>query len=73
MNTSSVDHAVWGLKPEETALRQWIVTWYHFAVDEGFIEPDYELDDATAARLEGYFQAGLTPGESAGVVFGRLH
>ncbi|PMS37991.1 hypothetical protein B0G57_101328 [Trinickia symbiotica] len=73
MNTCAVDHEVWELLPEETALRQWIMTWYHFAVSEGYVEPEYELDNATAERLEGYFQVGLTPGEGADVIFGQLH
>ncbi|HTI18562.1 MAG TPA: hypothetical protein VL598_12925 [Trinickia sp.] len=73
MNTSSVDHAVWGIKPEETALRQWLTAWYHFALSDGHIEPDYELDNATAERLEGYFRVGLTPGEGATATFGKVH
>jgi hypothetical protein len=73
MHITSVDSDVLGWPPEETALRQWITAWYYFAVDEGYIEPQYELDDATAARLEGYFQAGLTPGDGVTAVFGTQH
>jgi hypothetical protein len=73
MNTSSIDSDVWGWPPEDTALRQWITAWYYFAVDEGFIEPQYELNEETAVRLEGYFQVGLTPGEGVNGIFGSRH
>jgi hypothetical protein len=73
MDTSFVDQDSLGLPPEETALRQWIIAWYHLAVSDGFVEPHYQLDEVTAARLEGYFQVGLTPGEGVDVVFGTLH
>jgi hypothetical protein len=73
MNTSFVDQDALGLPAEETALRQWIIAWYHHAVHDGFVEPQYQLDEATATRLEGYFLAGLTPGDGVGAVFGTLH
>jgi hypothetical protein len=73
MNVTSIDSDVWGWPPEETALRQWITAWFYFAVNEGYIEPQYELNDATAVRLEGYFQAGITPSEGADLIFGMVH
>ncbi|HEV3104210.1 MAG TPA: hypothetical protein VGZ01_00765 [Trinickia sp.] len=73
MNTSSADHDLATLHPEEAKLRQWVAAWYHYAVSDGLIEPSYQLDDATAKRLEGYFKAGLAPGEGVGIVFGTLH
>lgn len=74
MNTShAVSYDESELPAEEAELRQWITAWYQSAVRIGYIEPEYELDHATAERLEGYFHFGLTPIEGAGVVFGLLH
>ncbi|MEJ8800349.1 hypothetical protein WKR88_29150 [Trinickia caryophylli] len=74
MNTShAVSYDENELPPGEAELRQWITAWYQSAVRIGYIEPEYELDNATAARLEGYFEFGLTPVEGAGVIFGLLH
>jgi hypothetical protein len=67
------DNNLSNLSPEEAELRQWITNWYGYAISAGFIEPPYELDNATAERLWAYFTVGLTPNEGAGVMFGRLH
>lgn len=63
----------WDIPPQEAELRLWIVSWYQSAVTGGYIEPPYELDNATAKRLEGYFQHGLTPNEGVDICFGWLH
>lgn len=74
MNTHyATSHDGWDVPPQEAELRQWIVAWYQSAVTGGHIEPPYELDNATAERLEGYFQFGLTPTEGVDICFGRLH
>jgi len=54
-------------------LRTWISAWYEHALSVGFIRPPYVLDEATAGRLESYYRLGLTPSDSAGVMFGTLH
>lgn len=75
MNTSyaSSSYDAWELPPEERELRQWITDWYQSAVKSGYVEPPYELDNAMAERLEGFFRFGLTPAEGACVVFGTVH
>jgi hypothetical protein len=68
---SSVDATA--VPPELAELRAFIVAWYEYAVLVGFIRRNYVLDEETAERLRLYFHAGLTPGESAGVIFATLH
>lgn len=57
----------------ETELRAWMSEWYDRAFADGFIHPPFALNQATAARLEGYFNAGLTPAEGASAIFGVMH
>ncbi|CAM2197191.1 conserved protein of unknown function [Paraburkholderia kururiensis] len=57
----------------EANLRAWLSEWYDYAVSAGFIHPPYELKEAVAERLEGYFNVGLSPHEGATVFFGTLH
>ena len=73
MNLSSFEPDVTGLPRHDLRLRQWINDWYACAISDGFIEAPYELDDATAERLAGYFDFGLTPDEGVGAVFRPLH
>jgi hypothetical protein len=47
--------------------------WYDHAFATGFIRPPFILDDATALRLEGYFDVGLTPAEGVKAIFGVVH
>ena len=47
--------------------------WYDHAFAIGFIRPPFILDDATALRLEGYFNVGLTPAEGVSAIFGVVH
>jgi hypothetical protein len=47
--------------------------WYDRALADGFIYAPFELDDATARRLYGYFDAGLTPLEGVCALFGTVH
>jgi hypothetical protein len=54
-------------------LRAWLIAWYDHAYKVGYVHPPFRLDDATADRLEGYFQAGLTPVEGATAFFSTLH
>ncbi|WP_025596718.1 hypothetical protein [Burkholderia sp. WSM2230] len=64
----------WGLvSPEVLALRMWMSVWYDHAVVSGFIRAPFELKDADAERLEGYFSLGLTPQEGAVVFFSKSH
>jgi hypothetical protein len=73
MNATFPEPDLSGLPPEEMRLRQWMATWYHFALEDGYILPQFELDMETAERLEGYFKVGLTPDEGVGALFGTLH
>ena len=57
----------------ETEFRAWLSAWYDHAFSIGLIRPPFILDDATAFRLEGYFNVGLTPAEGASVIFGVVH
>ncbi|MGN8136150.1 hypothetical protein ACTJLC_15690 [Paraburkholderia sp. 22099] len=57
----------------ETQLRAWMSEWYDHAFASGFIQPPFVLNHATAVRLEGYFNLGLTPAEGANVIFGVVH
>lgn len=57
----------------ETELRAWMSEWYDRAFANGFIQPPFVLSDATAVRLEGYFNSGLTPAEGADAIFGVMH
>lgn len=57
----------------EAALRAWLSAWFDHAFATGFIRPPFVLDDATASRLEGYFDVGLTPAEGVSAVFGAVH
>jgi hypothetical protein len=61
------------LSRHETELRAWMSAWYDHAFAVGFIRPPFVLDHPTAVRLEGYFNAGLTPAEGASVMFGVVH
>jgi hypothetical protein len=61
------------LSMHETELRAWMSAWYDHAFAVGFIRPPFVLDHATAVRLEGYFNAGLTPEEGANAMFGVVH
>jgi hypothetical protein len=54
-------------------LRAWLSDWYDHAFATGFIRPPFILDDATALRLEGYFDVGLTPAEGVNAIFGVVH
>nr|WP_027194264.1 hypothetical protein [Paraburkholderia sprentiae]APA89644.1 hypothetical protein BJG93_29610 [Paraburkholderia sprentiae WSM5005] len=54
-------------------LRAWISDWYDHAFKVGYVYPPFALDAAIADRLEGYFQAGLTPAEGAIAFFGLVH
>jgi len=58
---------------EVLALRMWMSVWYDHAVESGFIRAPFELNDADAERLEGYFSLGLTPQEGAVVFFSKSH
>jgi hypothetical protein len=61
-------------QPETTHdLRLWMNAWYDRALADGFIYAPFELDDATARRLYGYFDAGLTPLEGVCALFGTVH
>jgi hypothetical protein len=73
MMDTVADNELSNVSPEEAELRKWIIDWYAYAMSVSFIEPPYELDNATAERLEGYCKVGLTPNEGAGAMFGRLH
>ncbi len=55
------------------ALQAWIHAWYHQAVNDGFICPPFEMDNATATRLHGYFDAGLTPCDGVLACFSTIH
>jgi hypothetical protein len=61
------------LSESEARLRDWMSRWYDHAVAVGLVRPPWRLDDARAARLEGYFIAGLTPEEGAQAFFGTVH
>lgn len=54
-------------------LYAWTMAWYSKAVDLGFLEPPFELNDFEARRLNGYFDAGLTPTEAVQALFGCKH
>lgn len=54
-------------------LKGWISVWYEQAVAARFIQPPFELDEHTANRLEGYFEAGLTPDDAVHAFFGVMH
>jgi hypothetical protein len=71
-NLFAEDDAV-ALPLDVVGLRAWISMWYEHALSVGFIRPPYVLDEATSGRLESYYWLGLTPSESAGVMFGTLH
>ncbi|MDB5837884.1 MAG: hypothetical protein JWR14_7714 [Caballeronia sp.] len=71
-NLFAEDDAV-ALPLDVVGLRAWISMWYEHALSVGFIRPPYVLDEATSGRLESYYRLGLTPSESAGVMFGTLH
>jgi hypothetical protein len=73
MNPSTLDTDLSGLPTAVLPFRQWMTAWYLYAVADGQIERSYNLDDATAERLEGYFKTGLTPSEGVGALFGALH
>ncbi|MFM0607733.1 hypothetical protein PQR05_24710 [Paraburkholderia sediminicola] len=62
-----------GLSRHETELRAWMSGWYDHAVSLGFIRPPFILDDATALRLEGYFNVGLAPADAVSAIFGVVH
>ncbi|SAK53688.1 hypothetical protein AWB77_01456 [Caballeronia fortuita] len=53
--------------------RTWLDEWYDHARLAGFVEPPITLDETIADRLEGYFQAGLTPADGAIAFFGTVH
>jgi hypothetical protein len=57
----------------ETELRAWMSAWYDHAFAIGFIRPPFILDHATAVRLEGYFNVGLTPEDGVNAMFGAVH
>ncbi|CAE6730880.1 hypothetical protein [Paraburkholderia haematera] len=61
------------LSGHETELRAWMSDWYDHAFAIGFIRPPFILDHATALRLEGYFNVGLTPAEGVNAIFGMVH
>jgi hypothetical protein len=61
------------LSGHEAKLRAWLSDWYDHAFATGFIRPPFILDDATALRLEGYFDVGLTPAEGVNAIFGVVH
>jgi hypothetical protein len=61
------------LSTYETDLRTWMSEWYDHAFAKGFIRPPFVLNDATAMRLEGYFNSGLTPAEGANAIYGVVH
>jgi hypothetical protein len=64
----------WNALPLEVLeLRAWLSDWYDHSFAVGYIRPPFTLDEATADRLEGYFQAGLTPAEGALLFFGVVH
>ncbi|WP_250866458.1 hypothetical protein [Caballeronia sp. INSB1] len=67
------DDALNALPAHAIGLRSWLNDWYDHAYKVGYVHPPFELDDATATRLEGYFQAGLTPAEGAIAFFANLH
>lgn len=74
MNISILDPEALAVVPaEEFALRQWLADWYDRALTDGHIQLTYELDEQTAARLEAYFNVGLTPDDGVDALFGRLH
>lgn len=73
MRPSTLDPDLSGLPAAVLPFRQWMTAWYLYAVADGQIETTYNLDDATAERLEGYFNTGLTPSEGVGALFGALH
>jgi hypothetical protein len=54
-------------------LTGWISVWYDQAVAARFISPPFVLDETTADRLQGYFDAGLTPGDAVHAFFGVMH
>jgi hypothetical protein len=56
-----------------TELRTWLSDWYDHAYSVGYVYPPFELDQAIADRLEGYFKAGLTPVEGAVAFFRKMH
>ncbi|WP_434115223.1 hypothetical protein [Paraburkholderia caffeinilytica] len=66
-------HSTGELSRHETELRAWMSGWYDHAVTLGFIRPPFILDDATALRLEGYFNVGLTPADAVSAIFGVVH
>ncbi|AJZ63504.1 hypothetical protein [Paraburkholderia fungorum] len=68
----SAEHSA-ELSKHETELRVWMSEWYDHAFSTGFIRPPFILDDATASRLEGYFNVGLTPVEGVNAMFGAVH
>ena len=61
------------LSGHETELRAWSYQSLNHAFATGFIRPPFILDDATALRLEGYFDVGLTPAEGVNAIFGVVH
>jgi hypothetical protein len=61
------------LSTYETELRAWMSEWYDRAFANGFIQPPFILSHATAVRLEGYFNSGLTPAEGAKAIFCVMH
>ncbi|MEA3095352.1 MAG: hypothetical protein QOJ04_6694 [Caballeronia sp.] len=64
-----------GLQVQEDVreLTGWISVWYDQAVAARFISPPFVLDETTADRLQGYFDAGLTPGDAVHAFFGVMH
>jgi len=54
-------------------LDQWTRAWYDVAVEAEFIRTTYHPDTETIKRLQGYFNAGLSPAEAAQACFGRKH
>jgi hypothetical protein len=54
-------------------LHTWLSDWYDHAYRVGYVHPPFKLDETVAERLEGYFNAGLTPAEGAVAFFGVMH
>ncbi|SAL86241.1 hypothetical protein AWB74_07621 [Caballeronia arvi] len=67
------DDATNALPPYVNDLRAWLDEWYDHACRFGMVQPPFTLDETIADRLEGYFQAGLTPAEGAIAFFGTVH
>jgi hypothetical protein len=68
-----LDESIQLAREYELELDAWTCAWYDAAVARDFIRLPYHPDAATVKRLQGYFNARLTPTEAAEACFARKH